>query len=199
MQEFPFETTRAVTHLIRGGVLERHPAMRFIVPHAGGALPALADRVAAFTFASAGPPVDVLGALRRLYYDLAGFALPRLLPALLTLTDPDHLLYGSDYPYTPDWAVHALAEALAAGDCLGGKGLEAMRHRAAAALFPRLASATSAPDWRQTHRPLRHAGGTRHPAGLAGTEGARSAPPPWRAWLRNAASQLSAPQASCGH
>ncbi|WP_405728881.1 amidohydrolase [Streptomyces sp. NBC_00028] len=146
MLEFPLETTRAVTHLILGGVLERYPAIRFIVPHAGGALPALVDRVAAFAFASGSPPVDVFGALRKLYYDLAGFTLPRLLPALLTLTDTDHLLYGSDYPYTPDWAVQALAEALADSDCLPGKGLQPLRHGAAAALFPRLASTTSAPD-----------------------------------------------------
>ncbi|MGW2524400.1 amidohydrolase family protein [Streptomyces sp. NPDC001617] len=146
MLEFPFETTRAVTNLILGGVLDRYPAIRFIVPHAGGALPALADRVAAFALAGGGQPVDVFGALRGLYYDLAGFALPRLLPALLTLTDADHLLYGSDYPYTPDWVVHGLAEALADSDCLTGEGLETMRHGAAAALFPRLASATSARD-----------------------------------------------------
>ncbi|MFF4656241.1 amidohydrolase family protein [Streptomyces sp. NPDC001381] len=69
MLEFPFETTRAVTHLVLGGVLERYPGIRFIVPHAGGTLPALADRIAAFALASGGPPVDVLGALRGLYYD----------------------------------------------------------------------------------------------------------------------------------
>ncbi|MFD4636258.1 amidohydrolase family protein [Lentzea sp. NPDC058436] len=124
MLEFPFETTRAVTSLILNGVLDRYPAIRFVVPHAGAALPALADRVAAF----GGP--DVLRALRSLHYDLAGFALPRLLPALLALTEPDQLLYGSDHPFTPEFAVRGLAAALAE------TGIPLDR---AAALFPRFA------------------------------------------------------------
>ncbi|MER5216850.1 amidohydrolase family protein [Streptomyces sp. NPDC002838] len=76
MLEFPFETARAVTGLIVGGVLDRYPGIRFIVPHAGAALPALADRIAAFALVTDGPPVDVLGALRGLYYDLAGSPSP---------------------------------------------------------------------------------------------------------------------------
>ena len=34
--------------------------------------------------------------MRKLYYDLAG----ALLPALLSIADPDHILYGSDWPFT---------------------------------------------------------------------------------------------------
>ncbi|MFJ8148685.1 amidohydrolase family protein [Streptomyces sp. NPDC096048] len=139
MLEFPFETTRAVTGLILNGVLDRYPAIRFIVPHAGATLPALADRISAFSIAVSDSPVDVLGHLRRLHYDLAGFALPRLLPALLTLTDADHLFYGSDYPFTPDWVVHGLAEALARDEALTAEQQRAMQRQSAAALFPRLA------------------------------------------------------------
>ncbi|MGA5417985.1 amidohydrolase family protein [Streptomyces pseudogriseolus] len=140
MLEFPFETTRAVTHLILNGVLDRYPRIRFIVPHAGAALPAVADRVAAFALAMDGPPVDVLGALRRLYYDLAVFPLPRLLPALLTLADTDHILYGSDYPYTPDWVVRGLAETLASSAVLTAEQRQSVMHDTAATLFPRLAA-----------------------------------------------------------
>ncbi|MBC7273712.1 MAG: amidohydrolase [Streptomyces sp.] len=139
MLEFPIETTRAVTGLILNGVLDRYPAIRFIVPHAGAALPALADRIAAFSLVVRDGPVDVLGHLRRLHYDLAGFALPRLLPALLTFTDTGRLLYGSDYPFTPDWVVHGLAEALARDETLTAEQQQAMQRRSAAALFPRLA------------------------------------------------------------
>ncbi len=48
-----------------------------------------------------GPPVDVLADLATLHFDLAGFTLPRALPALLNLTDTRHLLYGSDFPSRP--------------------------------------------------------------------------------------------------
>ena len=34
-----------------------------------------------------------------LYYDLAGAHSPEVIRMLITITTPDHLLYGSDYPY----------------------------------------------------------------------------------------------------
>ncbi|MYW44170.1 amidohydrolase family protein [Streptomyces sp. SID161] len=139
MLEFPFETTRAVSNLILNGVCDRYPAVRFIVPHAGGALPALADRVAAFAAAYGDTPVDVIGALGRFYFDTAGFPLPRLLPALSTLVPDDHLLYGSDYPFTPDWVVHGLAATLAGTGELSTEQHRSLQRTAAAALFPRLA------------------------------------------------------------
>jgi len=37
--------------------------------------------------------------LAALYYDLAGAHSPEVIRMLLTITTPDHLLYGSDYPY----------------------------------------------------------------------------------------------------
>ncbi len=50
--------------------------------------------------------------LRGMYYDLAGFPLPRQLKALLEIADPKHILYGSDYPFTPEPVVTALAAQL---------------------------------------------------------------------------------------
>ncbi|MGZ6308934.1 MAG: amidohydrolase family protein, partial [Ktedonobacterales bacterium] len=47
MIEFIFDTARAVTDLILAGTLIRHPEMNIIVPHGGGALPLLADRIKA--------------------------------------------------------------------------------------------------------------------------------------------------------
>ena len=46
-------------------------------------------------------PIDVASSLSKLYFDVAGTALPVMLPALLKVADPTHILYGSDYPYTP--------------------------------------------------------------------------------------------------
>ena len=43
--EFVFDTTRAVTHLALSGTLERCPDLRLIVPHAGGTIPFLVDRI----------------------------------------------------------------------------------------------------------------------------------------------------------
>lgn len=36
-----------------------------------------------------------------LLFDTAGDPVPDLLPLLLTITTPDRVLFGSDYPFTP--------------------------------------------------------------------------------------------------
>ncbi|KAI0068514.1 amidohydrolase 2 [Artomyces pyxidatus] len=43
---FPFETTIAITRLILAGVLDRHPNLRILLAHSGGALPQLSSRLA---------------------------------------------------------------------------------------------------------------------------------------------------------
>ena len=48
--------------------------------------------------------------LRALYYDLAGAHSPEVIRMMLTITSPDHLLYGSDYPYV---APQVLTQSLA--------------------------------------------------------------------------------------
>jgi 6-methylsalicylate decarboxylase len=73
------------------------------------------------------PAVDVQRDLGRLHYDLAGFPVPRQLDALLSLTTPDHLHYGSDYPFTPEFAVALARERLAGVGDPSGSLLEALR------------------------------------------------------------------------
>lgn len=43
---FPFETTIAATRLILSGVFDRHPDLRILLAHSGGALPQLSSRLA---------------------------------------------------------------------------------------------------------------------------------------------------------
>ncbi len=147
MLEFPIDTTRAVFNLALTGTLDRYPHIRFVVPHAGGALPVLADRVHSFAMVfppDGQQPADVLTALGRLYYDLAGAPLPRALPALLSLVEPDRLLYGSDFPFTPASLVEFLAAMLSSADVLDEKQRQVMLRGNALRLFPRLSA--SSPD-----------------------------------------------------
>ena len=51
--------------------------------------------------------IDWEGNLSRLYFDLAGNPTAEVLRSLLTITTPDHILYGSDYPYLPDAVLKA--------------------------------------------------------------------------------------------
>jgi predicted TIM-barrel fold metal-dependent hydrolase len=143
--EFPIDTTRTVFRLILDGVIERHPRIRWIVPHSGSALAVLADRVHDVTrmwHTGAGPVPDVIAALRGLHYDLAGPALPRALPALLTLVEPSQLLYGSDFPFPPIATLERFATALAQSDALSDSERDAMFRTNALELFPRLAATT---------------------------------------------------------
>ena len=113
MYEYPAETTRAVVNMMMRNIPARYPDVRFVIPHCGSFLPLAVPRMQALYRALHAKgmidEIDWEGNLRNLYYDLAGGHTPDVLRALLTITTPDHLLYGSDYPYQP--AAH-LAETL---------------------------------------------------------------------------------------
>lgn len=128
MLEFFFDTTRAVVDLVLGRTVARHPGVEFIIPHAGATLPMVADRVSVFSrLLGVDPAVDVLRNLGRLHFDLAGFPVPRQLDALLTLTTLEHLHYGSDYPFTPEFAAAMASERLAEAGDPPGSLLDALR------------------------------------------------------------------------
>ncbi len=137
MVEFLFDTTRCVVDLALSGILTRYPHIRWIVPHVGAVLPALAHRVALMSPLT-GAPVDLPALLGGLYFDLAGTPIPVALDALLTLVGPDHLLYGSDFPFTPAPAVNHLASVLKQAPALREAQLNLERGSSAAELFPRL-------------------------------------------------------------
>ena len=103
--EFLADTTRAVLNLISNGVLMRYPNITWIVPHCGAFLPNIYDRYIgiAKVLIPQGlmKEVDVQKSVQRLYFDLSGNPAPHLLDWLLTITLPDHILYGSDFPFTP--------------------------------------------------------------------------------------------------
>ena len=113
MIEFLFDTARTVVDLILSGTAQRYPGIRFIVPHAGGVLPLLADRLELFRSISGqtdGP--SVAEQLRTFYYDLAGTPTDRQMRALTSVADSSRLLYGSDYAWTRYEQVIAAIKAL---------------------------------------------------------------------------------------
>ena len=138
MLEFLFDTTRAVVNLVLNGTIARHTDIELIIPHAGATLPMIVDRVGIFSrLLDVDPSVDVLRDIARLHYDLAGFPVPRQLEALLTITTLEHLHYGSDYPFTPEFAVVMATERLEAAGEAPGSLTEALRSNTRR-LFPAL-------------------------------------------------------------
>ena len=103
MQEYLSETTRAVTNMISRNVLARYPQVKVVVPHCGAYLPLAVPRMKSLTPVMQANKmvgeIDWEANLRALYYDLAGAHSPETIRMMLTITTPDHLLYGSDYPY----------------------------------------------------------------------------------------------------
>ena len=114
MQEYLSETTRAVSNMISRNVLARYNNIKVIVPHCGAYLPLAIPRMKSLTPVMQTNKmvgeIDYEANLRALYYDLAGAHSPEVIRMLLTITTPDHLLYGSDYPYV---APQVLTQSLA--------------------------------------------------------------------------------------
>lgn len=103
MQEYLSETTRTVANMCSRNVLARYPNLRVVVPHCGAYLPLAIPRMKMLApiMQKNGmvEDIDWEKNLSALYYDLAGSHSPEVIRQLITITSPDHLLYGSDYPY----------------------------------------------------------------------------------------------------
>ena len=101
--EFFFESTRVMTNLILNRTLRKFPNIKFVIPHAGACMPLITERVQGVVDLpeTPYPDVDVLGDLKRLYFDVTGVAEDKRLKALLEIADESHIVYGSDNPHAP--------------------------------------------------------------------------------------------------
>ncbi len=109
MLEFLVDTTRTAAALLIDGTPSRYPSLRMIVTHCGAFLPLVVDRLTLFAQAigTGGDGATIDDGLSRLWFDLAGTPMPRHAEALIAMVGTDHLLYGSDYCWTPPPAVAA--------------------------------------------------------------------------------------------
>ncbi|KAG7411840.1 Decarboxylase yanB [Fusarium oxysporum f. sp. rapae] len=112
--DFPLATTRTAVDLIMTKTLRRFPDVDIILSHAGGTLPFLTSRALG---SLAVPDISqIIGYsmaeakadLGRFYFDIALSTSAAQLHGLLDTVDADHILFGSDYPYAPAFAIDAL-------------------------------------------------------------------------------------------
>lgn len=105
MYEYPAETTRAVINMIARNVPVRYPNLKVVVPHCGSFLPMAIPRMKVIhpVVQAKGlmGSIDWEGNLAAFYYDLAGNPTPEMIKLLLSITKPEHIMYGSDFPYQP--------------------------------------------------------------------------------------------------
>jgi len=105
----PLETATTAAHMVMAGVMERHPRLRVLLAHGGGALLSLRGRLRhAHTFQPHArarlrePPDD---SIRRFYFDTLTHD-DALVRALIDYAGADHVLLGSDYPFDMGDARH---------------------------------------------------------------------------------------------
>jgi aminocarboxymuconate-semialdehyde decarboxylase len=98
----PMETTIAASHLIFDGVMQRHPKLKIVLPHAGGYLAHYWARMDHGHRARPDcrtvikrPPSSYLA---KMYFDTITFD-PRMLRHMIDKYGPGHVLLGTDYPY----------------------------------------------------------------------------------------------------
>jgi aminocarboxymuconate-semialdehyde decarboxylase len=99
---FPFDTTLAIARLCYAGYFRRYPRIRWIVAHAGGAVPWLMERLDSGwrDFAENREHIDQPPStyLTKLYYDTVTFS-PHNLMMLRDMVGADHMVMGSDFPH----------------------------------------------------------------------------------------------------
>ena len=99
---FLMDTTLAAAKLVFSGVVERHPRIKWVLTHMGGATPYLAERYDRGYRAFAEcrrhiskPPSEYL---KEFYYDTVNFN-PDAVKFAISFAGVDHILAGSDYPH----------------------------------------------------------------------------------------------------
>ena len=98
----PFETTVTAAHMVMAGVMERHPDLRVVLAHGGGALLALRGRLRhaheAIAPAKARLRESPEASIKRFYFDTVTHD-PRLLRDLADYVGADRVLLGTDHPF----------------------------------------------------------------------------------------------------
>ena len=112
----PLETTIALSNLIFGGVLDRHPAVKIVAAHGGGYLPAYLGRSDhAFKVRPEAGNIQKKPSeyLKQIYFDSLVYS-PEQLRALIAQVGASQIVVGTDYAFDMgDYDVHELIESLA--------------------------------------------------------------------------------------
>ena len=142
LMAFFIDTTMTFMNLLRYHFFAKYPDIKLIIPHAGAFMGILADRDALYT--KENYQADMYAAMRHVYFDTAGAVFPRQLPMLLTLADENHIMYGSDIPYTGSLAAGQLLQVIEnggkpAGDKRVAQVESAARYRSFLARHPKTA------------------------------------------------------------
>jgi aminocarboxymuconate-semialdehyde decarboxylase len=99
---FCMDTTVSVAKMVFSGLFEKYPNLTLVLPHLGGTLPFLFERIDAGykAYAECQPHITKPPSsyLKKFYYDTVSFYTPALMCTYLAV-GADHMVMGSDYPH----------------------------------------------------------------------------------------------------
>lgn len=105
--EFPFDTTRAVVNMMYKNVLLKYPRIRWLLAHAGGAIPFLAYRTTLLRYYPAiaqnfgiSSLDDGKLAYSHFYYDTALSPAPSTMKSVREVTSVEHIMFATDWPFS---------------------------------------------------------------------------------------------------
>ena len=137
--DYPHETTRTAADMILSDTLRETPNCKIILSHAGGTLPYLANRLQAVvdTGLTNKSSDEIAKDVASFYYDLALSSSMNTIEVLMKVTTPDHILFGSDFPYAPAKTIKSFVEKFNSAG-LDQSLEDAISRDNALRLFPRL-------------------------------------------------------------
>jgi predicted TIM-barrel fold metal-dependent hydrolase len=101
------EDAAIVAHLIRKQIPSKFPDITFVVPHLGGPIAMLLDRLNnQYSMKTLGLPEPPKDTARRFYYDTVGHASHAAITCAVLAYGADHVLVGSDYPVLHSWETY---------------------------------------------------------------------------------------------
>jgi aminocarboxymuconate-semialdehyde decarboxylase len=99
---FVMDTTLSVAKMVYSGLFEKFPNLTLILPHLGGTLPFLFERIdngyRAYRECQANITKPPSQYLKQFYYDTVSFYQPALMCTYYSV-GADHMVLGSDYPH----------------------------------------------------------------------------------------------------
>jgi predicted TIM-barrel fold metal-dependent hydrolase len=156
LYEFPFDTTRAVVNMLYWQVFTLYPNIRWLIAHAGGAIPFLAYRTSLLTvfpalgqnLAAVGLPYgglqDGASAYAGLYYDTALSPAPSAMRAVRAVTDVSHVMFATDWPFSAPVFIVPGNPAPQLAESFDAQELRQVERGNALAQFPRIAAQLAA-------------------------------------------------------
>ncbi|WP_394841158.1 amidohydrolase [Pendulispora brunnea] len=140
LADFMLDTTRGALGMMVSGTLDRYPDISIILPHGGGFLPYIVDRMSrGYRTGDGIDPEKVRTYMRRFYFDTAGPMSSHMTPTLLASADPSRILFGTDYHQVVEDLVKDDIARFAADPALDAAARARIERGNALRLFPNLA------------------------------------------------------------